>query len=275
MRPLGPDAWVVDHGTRRRVRRIGKPHLRTHLVYDVSAARRHMHQFQKQMSSLLATEQIAWVLRELEIDVVLDVGANTGQYATQLRRAGYRGRIVSFEPLSAFAEEMRRAADADPDWHVHQVAVGDRDGTAQIHVSPSTLSSLRAPSDFGREWSSKLRETTVETVEVRRLESVFDEACNGIDRPRVYLKMDTQGFDLEAFRGAGPRIRDIVGMQSEVACLPLYEGMPRLPEQLTEYEAAGFEIAGMFPVSRHHDTMRIIEFDLVMVRADAFAGRRH
>jgi hypothetical protein len=81
--------------------------------------------------------------------------------------------------------------------------------------------------------------------------------------------MDTQGYDVQTFRGAGSRLDDVIAMQSEVACVPIYENMPRFPEQLQEYEAAGFEITGMFPVTRHGPTYRVIEFDMVMIRTAA------
>ena len=64
---------------------------------------------------------------------------------------------------------------------------------------------------------------------MRRLDGLLDDLLAGIDDPRPYLKLDTQGFDLEAFAGLGERARDLVGMQSEVALLRIYEGMPRLP----------------------------------------------
>ncbi len=273
VRRLGRHGWLVESGPRRRkVRRIGPPELGTHLVYSPRAARGDMHRFQKKLGELLAEEQIGWVLRELGINCVLDVGANKGQYATRLRETGYTGRIVSFEPLPHLVAPLRKAAEADPDWLVHECALGDENTTTEINVVPGKMSSLLPSSDFGRSWSSKLREQHTETIELRRLDSLLDEAVAGLDEPRVYLKMDTQGYDLQTFRGAGDRIHDILGMQSEVSCVPIYDGMPRLPEQLTEYESAGFEIAGMFPVSRHVKTLRVIEFDCVMVRAAAFGG---
>ena len=56
------------------------------------------------------------------------------------------------------------------------------------------------------------------------------------------------------------------------SCLPIYDGMPRMTEQLDTYEAAGFAISAMFPVSRHARTLRVIEFDVVMVRPEAVIG---
>jgi hypothetical protein len=106
-------------------------------------------------------------------------------------------------------------------------------------------------------------------VPVRRLDHLLDEALAGLSGPRPFLKMDTQGFDVEVFRGLGDRTREFVGLQSEVALMQLYEGMPRLPEALAVYESAGFEISGMYPVNRENRSGRVLEFDCLMVRADA------
>ena len=225
---------------------------------------------QSALGEFLLEEQAMWVFDQLGVNCVLDVGANVGQYAQRLRAAGYTGRIVSFEPLAEFAEQLRSAAAGDPSWIVCQYALGDPDETAKINATPGrTLSSLLPASEFGKEWRKTLRAPVSETVRVRRLDSVLDEVLADLDDPRIFLKLDTQGFDLNVIRGARERLGDISGLQSEVACLPIYEQMPQLEEQLAEYRAAGFDIVGMYPVGRHVATGRVIEFDVVMVRASA------
>ena len=260
------NTWLVTRGAvRRRVRRLGPPELSTSLVYDPDAAERRPGAFERHISDFIAYQHITWLLRELEINVVLDVGANVGQYGRRLRRNGYKGRIVSFEPLPHLVTELRKSAKADPDWRVFDTALGDEDGTAEINTVPGAMSSMLTASEFGRNWSDRLRETHTETIQVRRLQDVLDESIDGIANPRIYLKLDTQGFDLQAFRGAGERIKEIYGLQSEVSFVPIYDGMPRITEQLATYEGAGFETTGLFQVSRHRPTMRVIEFDLVMI----------
>jgi FkbM family methyltransferase len=231
--------------------------------------RRRPGQEQRALGDYLAREHVAWLLRELEINCVLDVGANVGQYAQLLRSEGYAGRIVSFEPVAALAEQLRQTAEADPDWTVVPCALGEVDEETEINVRPGSMSSLLPSSDFGKGWSDRLREAESETISVRRLEGLFADAVEGIDEPRVYLKLDTQGYDLQAFAGAGETLKQIAGLQSEVSCVPIYDHMPRLPEQIAAYEAEGFEITGMFPVTRHRATLRVIEFDVTMVRAEA------
>ena len=86
--------------------------------------------------------------------------------------------------------------------------------------------------------------------------------------PRLFLKLDTQGYDLQALGGAGDRMGDVVALQSEISCIPIYEGMPHLTQQIAAYEQAGFASAGMFPVTWDHETLAVIEFDLLMVRRE-------
>jgi FkbM family methyltransferase len=223
----------------------------------------------KVLSDYLAHDHMSRLIRKLDINCVLDVGANVGQYAQQLRSGGYGGRIVSFEPVPAIAEKLRKAARNDADWRVIECALGDADEEAEINVRPGTMSSLLPSSEFGKNWHDRLHVAEAQKISVRRLDGLFDEVVKGIDDPRVYLKMDTQGYDMQAFAGAGDRLKEIAGMQSEVACVPIYDGMPRLPDQIAAYESAGFEITGMFPVTRHRASMRVIEFDVTMVRTDA------
>jgi FkbM family methyltransferase len=268
--------WVVQRSRRterRELLRVGERDLGTHVLVDRRRARRHPGGFQRRMSELLLQEEVAWLLAATDANVVLDVGANVGQYATMLRRAGYRGRIVSFEPVREPFERLRRAAAGDPEWHVHHYALGSSEGTAEINAVPGTLSSMLPASDFGKQWNERLTRTTTESITVRRLDAVFDEVTAGLDPVRGYLKLDTQGFDLEVFEGGRPVLDRVVGFQSEVACVPIYDGMPPLPEAVSRYESEGFAVAGMYSVTRDPATLRVIEFDLVMVRPDAIGQR--
>jgi FkbM family methyltransferase len=271
---LDETSWILQRkNSRRMAQRIGPKRLRADIVRDEKTVRSNGRLFQKALASYAAHEHIGWMLRELNVNCVLDVGANEGQYGQRLREAGYAGRIVSFEPLEVHVAPLRERAAADHDWKVFACALGDSDGEADINVAPGKVSSLLPSSEFGRDWSDNLRDTHPETISIRRLDGLLDEATEGIQDPRIYLKLDTQGYDLPAFAGAGQRIQEVVGMQSEVSCVPIYEGMPRMHEQIPVYESQGFEITGMFPVSLDRSSLRVIEFDVVMIRVSALSGR--
>lgn len=224
----------------------------------------------------VASRHAAWLLSTYGVDCVFDVGANSGQYGAALRRHGYRGHIVSFEPVPRFADHLEKSAADDDKWMVHRMALGTEPGTVSINVQ-RTFSSLLPSSEYGKHRFATLRDlsgTQQVDVPLRRLDEIFDDLLrpvvdSGVEHPRVFLKMDTQGFDLEVFRGLGERVQDVVGLQSEVALLLIYEQMPRMPEAIMTYEQAGFEISGLFPVTREPDG-RVIEYDCIMVRASSF-----
>ncbi|MEV0174120.1 FkbM family methyltransferase [Streptomyces sp. NPDC050803] len=225
--------------------------------------------FQMAAAEYLCTQHVTAMLDLYGVNCVIDVGANHGQYAKRLRRLGYTGRIVSFEPTAEAFARLRKAAEHDPEWRVHHCGLGREDTTADIHVGWNTMNSLLPASDYGRGRYQRFHKTQTEQIRIRRLDGVLEEALDGIAEPRPFLKMDTQGYDLEVFAGAGERVTDFVGLQSEVAVLRLYEGSPAMAEAVAAYENGGFEITGMYPVTREATTGRVVEFDCVMMRAKA------
>lgn len=217
----------------------------------------------------LATH-LALLFRALDTDCVLDVGANRGQYARLLRRIGYRGRIVSFEPVPECFEELRRRSARDPRWTAVPAALGAEDGRRPLHVTAGTeFSSLLAPSEYARRtfWGSAV--TRMEEVPVRRLDGLWADHVRAGER--VHLKLDTQGYDQQVLDGARPVLDRVASVQTEVAVQVVYEGAPRYAEALPRLEAIGFELTGLFPVLRDPQ-LRIVELDCVLRRRPAGEG---
>lgn len=235
------------------------------------AGRQWMKQ-EKEIVDYLANAQIGALLAMYRVNCVIDVGAHRGQFAERLRQTGYRGQIVSFEPVAHAFERLRRAAADDPRWTVHPLALGREDGETAMNVVGGTLSSLLPATEFGAGRYPRLQQVEHVTVQVRRLDGLLDALVADIPEPRLYLKLDTQGYDLDVFAGLGARAEDFVGMQSELALMRIYEGSPRMCEALTVYEAAGFEVAGLYPISRQSRTARVLEYDCVLVRVPASDG---
>lgn len=161
------------------------------------------------------------ILQNFEIDLVLDVGANAGQFATDLRQSGYGGRIVSFEPMSAAFQTLDARASDDPLWSCVNAALGEEDGSASIHVSENSFSSsLLEACDWSLDVEASIRSVSDEQVQVRRLDGLFDE----IVRPgeRVFMKVDTQGFEIPVIRGALGALKRLPLVQLEVSFRPVY-----------------------------------------------------
>jgi FkbM family methyltransferase len=206
------------------------------------------------------------MFEQLGIEVVLDVGARIGDYGLWLRHNGFTGRIISFEPVQSSLDVLQSRADRDPKWDVVPVALGAEDGEADINVSQQTFfSSFFEPNDYAFEaFEDGPRVDHVEHVAVRRLDGVLADVLGPRSRPDVYLKMDTQGWDLEVLRGAAAVRGDIAALQSEVSVQPIYDGMPDMEESLATLAELGFTLSGLFPVNLDAN-LRVVEFDCVCV----------
>jgi FkbM family methyltransferase len=227
------------------------------------------------------------VFSALGVNCVLDVGAHDGGYGAELRRLGFNGHIVSFEPISTHFARLEERIAGDSRWTAHRLALGDRDGDAEINVlSGATFSSFLSPSSYGaRGFGPKMQMVRKEQVPLRRLESVFDDVLSGVPDPRVFLKMDTQGYDLVVIRGAGAKLQALLGVQMELAIKEIYEGMSTaFTQAIPALQGLGFELTGLFPVSREPaNGLALLEMDCVMVAStslghgmkDRFAADAH
>lgn len=210
---------------------------------------------------------LSQLLQRLNIDCVLDVGAHFGEYGRFLRGIGFAGLIISVEPVEANFERLEREARGDGHWAVHHLALGARDGVSEINVTEGTdFTSFLSPNAYSTaEFPGSSRVVRRERVPVQRLDRFVQDCLGGAGNPRVYLKLDTQGYDLEVLRGAEGCLHRIVALQSEVSVKPIYEGQPSLTEALTHLGTLGFEVGGLYPVTRDQ-AGRVVEFDCVALR---------
>jgi FkbM family methyltransferase len=149
------------------------------------------------------------LLQQLEINCVLDVGANHGQYARLLREWGYRGEIVSFEPIPEVFASLRQSMAGDPRWRGHPWALGEAETELELNVAngDAQASSFLTFNEEGPvRWGDEHRVARSVRVPVRRLDAVLDQVTAHIASRRMYLKLDTQGF-AEARRTPGDRVR--------------------------------------------------------------------
>lgn len=241
------------------------PELRRFLDFARARANRHLDlDLVRASGHHTLRTHVPTVLKTLDITTVLDVGANEGHFGVTLREQGYTGQIVSFEPVEAAYRELKRLADRDESWTAHRCALGSHSGEAVINVSRFTqFSSIRSPTALGRSWTNMAVDSQ-ETVPLKTIDECVSEGLIR-DDPRTMLKMDTQGFDVEVFRGAHQSLPNVLCILSELSLVPVYEDMPHYLESLAVYEANGFRVSGFYPITRKTD-LSLIEVDCVMVR---------
>src|SRR5262245_2099666 len=181
---------------------------------------------------------------------------------------GVPGPILSFEPVRRYADVLVERAKQDPNWEICRYALGSAPGSAEIHITQSPgLNSFLAPRhDLVEGFWSEGSVLGKELVEIRTLDAVFPELKARVGFQRPYLKLDTQGFDLQVLQGGPESFRSVVAYQTEASIRPIYEGMPDFLDAIRFGNERGFELSGMFPVYLD-DAMRLIEFDCVFVNS--------
>ena len=204
---------------------------------------------------------VVLLLDRFRVDLVIDVGAHRGQYASELMRAGYRGRILSFEPQCDAHAELLRAASAEPRWSVgERCAIGDRPGTAQLHVAGNSQSSSLLPMLPAHERAAPAsRYVGAETVSLRRLDSAAADGC--AQHERVFLKVDVQGFERQVLEGAAGLMPRIVGVQVELDLVPMYEGSAQLEETSAYLRTLGFALYRIRPGFTDPSSARMLQVD--------------
>lgn len=201
------------------------------------------------------------------VDIVLDVGANTGGYATALREAGYRGNILSFEPLSSAHSLLALAARSDPNWVVApRMALGEREANVTINIAGnSTSSSLLPMTDQHRSAAPESAYVGMESVSVWRLDAVRHPLLDSAASP--FLKIDTQGYETQVLAGAAGILPKIVGVQVELSLRHLYQGQSLWLEVIASLETAGLELWALVPGFFEPETGRMLQCDGIFFRA--------
>ncbi len=208
--------------------------------------------------------RVQWIER-LGIDLVVDVGANEGQFVGWMRERGYGGRIVSFEPQRLAFEACTARWKSDPRWTGLRLALGETAGEMPIHVAGNSMSSSLLPMlDSHVDALPESAIVKTETVSVARLDETLAPRLEGARR--VYLKLDVQGFEPDVLRGATGILEHVAMMELELSLVPLYEGQALLPQMVTDVTALGFTPIALEPGFRDTRDGRMLQMDGIFVR---------
>lgn len=205
------------------------------------------------------------VLKDNRVDVVLDVGASEGNFGEKLRQSGYKGKIISFEPLSDSYQKLVAVSRQDGTWQAVHTAIGDHDGEASINVSGrNTSSSLlpMAPSHVAAAPDSAY--VSHEQISVKRLDTVLKDLIRPEDR--LYLKIDVQGYEASVLAGATETLKATQVVEVEVSMVPLYEGSMLYAQMIQTLDAVGFHLISWEDVLTDPRTGYVLQSDCIFVR---------
>ena len=213
-------------------------------------------------------EHLRRVFKMLGVTTVLDVGASEGFYAESLRRdVGFEGWIHSFEPLPGRHEVLKNKIAKDPRWVLHTCALGAESGEAELNVAAlDVFSSLREPDpNQPAKYLDSNKVIQKIKVPVRTLTEMMPEILASSGNGPVYLKLDTQGFDLQVFMGAKGVLDQIVALQTELAFRTIYAGASDWLAMTAELATKGYKPSYFLPIS-FDDGLTILEADGIFIR---------
>ncbi len=206
------------------------------------------------------------LLAHFGIDCVVDVGANSGGYASTIRSLGYSGRIVSLEPLSGPFGLLAAQAATDPRWEALRVAAGNEDGEIRINIAGNggASSSVLAMLDTHANAAPESCYVGTEVVPQRRLDGLLPEL--GIDSSHpAFLKLDVQGYEAAVLDGAVELFGAgaVTGLQMELSLVPLYAGAITYKEGLDRAERLRMSPMGLIPGFSDPLSGRLLQVDAV------------
>ena len=189
----------------------------------------------------------ARLLAALGIDLVIDVGANQGQFAFEIRGSGYAGQIISVEPLTAPFRRLSAFASRDGNWTVIQSAVGALPGSGYMHVAANrgASSSFLPMLELHARVAPQARIVTDEEVRIATIDALVRPYLT--DRSAIFTKIDVQGYELEVLAGGSDILSQSPLVQLEMSLIPLYEGGCTYPDVLKFMGEQGFSLIGIEP----------------------------
>jgi FkbM family methyltransferase len=200
------------------------------------------------------------LLKLNNIDLILDAGASDGGFANQIRSIGYKGKIISFEPVSISYKRLTNNAKYDKNWTTLNIALGDSDGDIEINIAGNLdSSSILSMNDSHLAANPKSKYQAKEIVNVRRLDSIFSDCI--INEDKILLKLDVQGYEKQVLDGAVKSLKQIKGIQIEMSFEELYKGSSTFDEMKHWIESEGFTLCLLESGNRNKVTGKLLQVD--------------
>jgi FkbM family methyltransferase len=212
------------------------------------------------------TVRLVRLLEARGIALVLDVGANRGQFGKKLFKGGYSSALVSFEPLSEAHALLRQAAAKRPHWTVYRrCALGSQTGRCRINIAANSQSSSILPMlERHIEAAPGSHYTGAEEAELVTLDRVLADDYPG--QAPVGLKLDVQGYEREVLAGLVAERQRVKLIYTELSLTPLYQGGPGFPELANVLIGEGFRCVSLAPNFIDARTYEMLEANAIFVR---------
>jgi FkbM family methyltransferase len=211
------------------------------------------------------------LIRHFKINKIFDVGANVGDYAMELRKLGFTGKLISFEPLSEPFKILQKNASNDSNWDTLNIALGDSDYESEINIagninSSSILEMLPTHLESAPQSAYRGREK----IEVKKLDDLFNNYYKEGDN--VLVKVDTQGYEMNILNGGEISLQNIKGIQIEMSIIQLYNGGILYKEMIDYIEKKGFKLYSIENGFSDPNTGELLQIDGIFFKNEQLSN---
>jgi FkbM family methyltransferase len=206
------------------------------------------------------------MMRGRKIATLVDIGANVGQFSLLVTALVPGVRVEAFEPLGGPANVFEKLFADNPLVTLHRVAIGAEKMNAPMNVSRrEDSSSLLGISSVQTRIFPGTEKVGVEMVTVTTLDAELDP--HKIVSP-AFLKLDVQGYELEALRGCDTMLQYFDFIYAELSFIELYESQALAHDVIDFLAGRGFDICGVYN-SQFDSRGRSIQCDCLFVRSSS------
>lgn len=209
---------------------------------------------------------ISKVIRNNDINLVLDIGANRGQFASSIINKGYLGKIISFEPLTSAHDELEKKSNSHSNWEVYpRCAIGDTNSEIRINIAGnSESSSILSMLDTHLKAAPQSRYVSSEMSPIYTLDNVASKFIN--EYTKLFIKIDTQGYEWQVLEGARECLKYANVVQLELSLVPLYDNQHLWKDIVLYMENMEFELWLILPGFCDITLARTLQMDAIFVR---------
>lgn len=184
-----------------------------------------------------------YFLEHLDVDVVIDIGANVGLFSEEIRKKLPNAIIYAFEPLKECFNVLSAEFESDKNFHAFHMALGSHKGDALMHKNEYTpCSSILPITDIHKKEFPHAISESNEKVRVGTLDDAMGDM--NIAGKVVLIKLDVQGYELEVLKGATQVIDKSKVVLIETCFTSLYDGQPLFQDIYKYLTERGFLYKG-------------------------------
>lgn len=204
------------------------------------------------------------LLKQSRIDLVLDVGANQGQFAKLIRNIGYKGLIISYEPLENAFQILKKNSLNDKNWEVFNFGLGHKNGIFTINEARNSYSSsLLEISERHLNEAKDSDYVSKYEIKIKRIDDFFNKLRSNYHN--IFLKIDTQGYEEKVLLGASKSLKHIKIVQLEVSFEELYKGEKLFLDICNFMDELGFRVTSLEPGFISKKSGMMLQSDIIFL----------